>query len=348
MTREKDYFRTFCKISKAFGTAASREELLELIVESAITTMDGMASCLFLADETTDTFVPMAQKGLSESYLHASPMKARRIVSAILDGGYLAFRDATTDKRLENHEEKKAEGIASILTVPVRVKDETIGVLSLYTATQRDFSEEEIEFLKALADQGGMAVKQAGLLERIQSNALLFLELASMINSSLEIRDILKNLTVEVCKALEMKAASIRLLDKDSQTLKLVASHGLSDAYLDKGTISPTRSLSRVMEGHLEVVRDVTTDERIQYPDKMRAEGIASMISAPIKSRDEVIGVLRLFSAEPRDFPEETLVVVKALAHQGALAIQNATMLLQLQEDKKSLEEDIWSHRSWF
>jgi GAF domain-containing protein len=72
------------------------------------------------------------------------------------------------------------------------------------------------------------------------------------------------------------------------------------------------------------------------------------MISAPIKSRDEVIGVLRLYSAEPRDFPEETLVVVKALAHQGALAIQNATMLLQLQEDKKSLEEDIWSHRSWF
>lgn len=42
------------------------------------------------------------------------------------------------------------------------------------------------------------------------------------------------------------------------------------------------------------------------------------------------------------------MLVVKALAHQGGLAIQNASMYLQLQEDKKSLEEDIWSHRSWF
>ena len=36
MTRETDYFKTFCKISKAFGTAASKTELLNLIVDSAI------------------------------------------------------------------------------------------------------------------------------------------------------------------------------------------------------------------------------------------------------------------------------------------------------------------------
>jgi hypothetical protein len=37
-----------------------------------------------------------------------------------------------------------------------------------------------------------------------------------------------------------------------------------------------------------------------------------------------------------------------ALAHQGGLAIQNASMYLKLQEDKKDLEEEIWSHRAWF
>jgi hypothetical protein len=42
------------------------------------------------------------------------------------------------------------------------------------------------------------------------------------------------------------------------------------------------------------------------------------------------------------------MVMVEALAHQGGLAIQNASMYLKLQEDKKNLEEDIWSHRSWF
>ena len=41
-------------------------------------------------------------------------------------------------------------------------------------------------------------------------------------------------------------------------------------------------------------------------------------------------------------------MMVKALAHQGGIAIQNASMFLQLQEEQKSLEEDVWSYRSWF
>ena len=42
------------------------------------------------------------------------------------------------------------------------------------------------------------------------------------------------------------------------------------------------------------------------------------------------------------------VMMVEALAHSGGLAIQNAAMFLQLKEDKESLEQDIWSHRSWF
>ena len=57
---------------------------------------------------------------------------------------------------------------------------------------------------------------------------------------------------------------------------------------------------------------------------------------------------MRLCSAEPRDFSEDMIILVEALAHQGGIAIQNASMYLSLQEDKNSLEKDIWSHRSWF
>ena len=81
----------------------------------------------------------MAQTGLSDNYLHANPMKALSIVTAVEKKGYLFFADATSDPRLENHDAKKAEGIASLLTVPVTVKDRTIGILSLYTAEHREF-----------------------------------------------------------------------------------------------------------------------------------------------------------------------------------------------------------------
>jgi len=348
MTKEKDYFRAFCKVSKAFGTTFSREELLDLIVQSAIDTMDAKAACLFLAETEKDIFVPVAQKGLSENYLHQKPMKARKIVEEIIEGGYLHFRDATTDPRLEHHDAKKTAGIASILTVPVMVNNQTTGVLSLYTAVPRDFSKDEIDFLSALAEQGGIAIEHARLLERLQKNAMLFLDLVSSINSSLDIKNILNNLTMDICKALEMKGAAIRLLDEDSGELKLVASYGLSEEFLNKGPVSATKSAVQALNGKTLVIKDATRDSRIQYQKEMKKEGIASMIVAPIKSREEVIGVLRLFSGLEQEFSEEVITLVKALAHQGALAIQNASLYLKLQQDKESLERDIWSHRSWF
>ena len=64
MTKDKDFFKTFCKVSKAFGTTLGKEDLLNLIVQSAIDTMDAKAACLFLSDEEKDIFVPVAQKGL--------------------------------------------------------------------------------------------------------------------------------------------------------------------------------------------------------------------------------------------------------------------------------------------
>ena len=115
MTKQPDYFKTFCNVSKAFGTAISTEKLLDLIVASVIETMQAKAACLFLADEEKDVFIPVSQKGLSDNYLHAKPLQAKLIVSAILKGGYLYIQDATSDPRVEHHDAKKAEGIASIL-----------------------------------------------------------------------------------------------------------------------------------------------------------------------------------------------------------------------------------------
>jgi GAF domain-containing protein len=145
-----------------------------------------------------------------------------------------------------------------------------------------------------------------------------------------------------------MKAAAIRLLDKDSGELVLVASHGLSDTFLNKGVVFAAASANRALKGETFVIEDVAKDEQIQYKKEMKKEGIVSMIVTPIKSRDEIIGVLRLYTHIKREFPPDLITMVQALAHQGALAIQNATMYLTLQKDKEDLEQDIWSHRSWF
>jgi GAF domain-containing protein len=348
MTKRNNYFKTFCKISKAFGTTLGKEKLLDLIVQSAIDTMGAKAACLFLADEEKDVFVPTAQKGLSKNYLHASPIRAKRIVDEILKGGYLSFYDATSDSRLENLEAKKAERIASILSVPVMVKEKAIGILSLYTEEHRDFSKDEIDFLAALADQGGIAIGRARLFERMNMNSMLFLDLASSINSTLDINQVLHILTAETCEALKMKGVLIRLLNHETGDFDLVASYGLSEEFQNKGPVSIEKSIAQALKGETVIIEDISADNRLQYKEEFVKEGLVSMLFVPVKAKEEVIGVMSLFSGSARKYPEDVIILVNALAHSGGLAIQNASMYLSLQEDKKSLEEDIWGHRSWF
>jgi GAF domain-containing protein len=92
----------------------------------------------------------------------------------------------------------------------------------------------------------------------------------------------------------------------------------------------------------------VATDDRLQYREETLKENIASMVCAPIRSRDRVIGVMRLCSDKRRAYPVDFLNLVEAIAHTGALAIQNASMYLTLQRDKERLEEDGWLRRSYF
>ncbi|MFT5727116.1 MAG: GAF domain-containing protein [Desulforhopalus sp.] len=348
MTRDSDYFQTFCNISQAFGTAATVEELLQLIVQSATETMNAKAACLFLEDHKQNAFVPKVKFGLSDKYMHANPVKAKKLVTALQKKGFFMFEDATTDPRLENHEAKRDEGIASILTVEVKVGGRLIGILSLYTAKHHKFTDQEVVFMKALASNGGIALKKARLLERIEKNSMLFLELASAINSSLDIKEVLRSMSEKSCNAFGMKGAIIRLLNEDTNSLEMVASYGLSEAFLNKGYVLAEKSVTEALEGKTVVIEDVSKYKRLQYPKETKEEGINSMLCLPIRSRETIIGVMRLYSSCIRRYPQDFITVMEALAHTGALAIQNASMYLALKEDKKSLEEDIWSHRLYF
>jgi GAF domain-containing protein len=301
-----------------------------------------------MADEKKNTMVPVAQKGLSGTYLRTGQKNQEKNIEAIVKKGYLYIRDASSDQQVGHNEINKAEGIASILVVPVIVRDKAIGLLALYTRQERKFSRKEIDFLTALAAQGGRAIEHARLLDRIRKNSMLFLELVSKINSSLDIEKILHILTTEICQAIGMKGVTIRLLNEEKGTLDLVASHGMSEAFLDKGPVNAGKSISETLSGKTVLITDAATDKRIQYREQTIAEGVASLLCVPIKARENVIGVMRLFSKVKRDYPEDILMLIEALAHAGGVAIQNASMYLKLQHDKDTMEKDFWSSRSWF
>jgi GAF domain-containing protein len=347
MTNCKGYIKTFCRISRSIQRTFEMEEVLQLIVESAVDAMNGKACALFLKNDSGDFFMPAAQKGLSDDYIHAEPLGARKVIKKILkDGGYLAIKDATTDPRVENHEAKKAEGIASILDVPVMADSEPIGILALYTDKPRDFSVQEIEFLGCLADQGGIAIQKARFIKRKKQNSELLFSITEKLNSSLDIRKILNIMSAEIADAFNAKGITIRLMDEKEKELKLVASYGLSEKYLNKGPVS-TRQLEKSLRNQWEIINDVPPGD-IDYFDEKSEEDIATILSLPITVKEEVIGIMRVYCDKKREFPDDTVSLLRSLARLGGLAIQNASIYLQLKNDKEDLEKEIWTHKIWF
>jgi GAF domain-containing protein len=71
----------------------------------------------------------------------------------VQSGQDLYIEDVTHDTRVQYPGEAREEGIQSILSVPLLLKQELIGALRIYTARARKFSPEELKFLHGLADQ---------------------------------------------------------------------------------------------------------------------------------------------------------------------------------------------------
>lgn len=351
MSTEKGYFRALSKLSKDMAAMDDRVKIGQLIVSTAVKTLKAKAAVIFLMDENTENSIrnsAVVQVGLSEKYIHAGPAHAVKISPQLMKDGYMYFRDATTDKRLANHAAKKAEGIGSILSVPVVDKGKMLGILSLYTKDIRKFTKDEIDFLSILAEQGGAVIENALLIQRLRQQSHIFLKLAASISESLDVKAILQAMTHDLVKSLRLKAAAVQLLEEDKRTLRRVACFGLSEKYLNKGPILADKNIAEALKGKTIIIKDVLKDTGIQYKKEKKEEGIVSMLYVPIKSKEDIIGILIVYSGRRREFTQDEIMLVTALAYQGGLAINNACMYLVMQDDIKDLKENIWSHKCWF
>ena len=151
-------------------------------------------------------------------------------------------------------------------------------------------------------------------------------ELAAILNSARAPEVILQSVVEGVAKAMDSKGCSLMLLSPDRKVLLHTVAYGLSYWYVKKGPVSADRSISEALEGKPVAVLEATKDERIQYREQAKKEGIVSILSVPMMLREETIGVIRVYSAEPCHFTFDDVYFVGAVANLGAIALENARM----------------------
>ncbi len=345
-TKDKTYLRSFMEISKVLASTLAVDEVLDQIVRQISAVMSLKGATIRLVDPKTNTLELVAAHGLSEKYLKKGAVNLDKSIAEALSGRPVAIFDAATDPRLQYPNEAKAEGIATMVAVPMVAKGKVIGVMRLVTGEPREFTMDEVDFACSVAELGAQAISNAKIYEaRIRELQFLkgLLEVSKAVNSALDVKKVLQLLVKTAVNALDIKAAAVRLLDDKRQKMELVASYGLSDRYINKGPVGTDKSITEAMMGKAVSIYDVASNDRATYPKESMEEGIKSILSVPITLKGNVIGVMRIYTSEPRDFSEDEITFISSLAEQAALAMENARMYQKLKGEYEELMGDIYT-----
>ena len=327
---KKVYLENYQNICKAISVSLSLEEVLSLIVTNVVKVMNVKASMLRLLNKNTDKLEVAAYYGLSEEYVNKGPVASDASISDALSGKTVSVYDIQSDPDATYSREAEREGIRSILSIPLRLNDEVIGVLRMYTAEPVKYTSEDFKFVAAIADQAAIAINNARIFEKTISKEKQYLrvfeEVTKAVSSTLDLEEVLNLIVQKLPAVMNLKAATIRLLDRTGEKLWLVAANGLSNEYLNRGPVDTEENVREALQLKPVAIYDVAKDPRIKYQKEAEREGIKSMLTLPVIARGKLIGIMRLLTDEFRHFNDEEIRFTTSLAEVCGTAIDNARL----------------------
>lgn len=334
------YLESFQNVCKAISSSISLDEVLDLIVGNVVKVMNVKASMLRLWDRETNRLEVAAHYGLSEDYVNKGTVASDASIEDALKGKAVSVYDITRDEKAEYKKEAVTEGIRSILSIPLKVKGDVIGVLRMYTSEPVKYTEEDLKFVTAIAEQAAIAINNARMFEtRISKEKeylRVFEEVTKAVSSTLSLEEVLNMIVKKLPEVMRLKAATIRLLDETGSRLNLVAASGLSGQYLARGPVDAEMNIKEALQLRPVLIYDVASDSRLIYKKEAVREGIKSMLTLPIVAKGKLLGVLRLLTGVHRHFDEGEIKFSASLAEVCGTAIENARMYEALHRQMKS------------
>lgn len=164
---------------------------------------------------------------------------------------------------------------------------------------------------------------------------------ATAINSTLDTREVLRAIAQSTTGAMNAKACSIMLLSPDGRELHHSAAYGLSDWYMRKGPVRVDLSMAEALAGKSVAVLNAGSDPRVQYQTQAIQEGIASILSVPIRLWSNTIGVMRVYTAQRRRFGPQDVEFVEGVANLGAVALENARRYEEVKTNYDAARQDL-------
>jgi len=225
-----------------------------------------------------------------------------------------------------------AEVDESMLVVPMRYDDRTVGVITLSKLGLGQFSADDLRLLSILADHAATALESARLLDR--SNALSdelrrLLAMSGALAQSLDPRQVADLIAAHLAEALDVDECAISYWDRPTMTLHTLGYSpptGIEhlEATYDVARYPQTRRALQRREIVLIDAGDPDADpNEVALIEK---EGLRSLAMVPLVAKGQAIGLVELFSLESTTWSAGRLALAQTMANEGAMALENARL----------------------
>jgi signal transduction protein with GAF and PtsI domain len=220
-------FDSLVKVSQSITSEDYIDEILNLIVVVTAEMLNSKICSIMLLDEKRKELEIKAAQSLSIEYQRKANVKVDGSVigEAIKTKKPIAVFDVREEARYGFRELAVKEHLTSMLSVPMVVKDNAIGVINVYTKDSHTFSKEEIDVLQMVANQAAVAVENTHLMkEALKAREALetrkLIERAKGIVMKLSklseeaAHKLIHKKSMDSCKSMKEIAESIILMDE--------------------------------------------------------------------------------------------------------------------------------------
>ena len=265
-------------------------------------------------------------------------------------GGLAVFRDLGRDAAWSALEREEmfsrfrrmavSQGLQTVVGIGLQSTAELPGVLLLAAPDSRELNASEFRLLAALGQQMGVAVDNSGLMQdawRRSEELHVLNEIGQALSSTLEPDALFEKIYSEMQRLFAMSDFYIAISDDARQRLRF-------ELEVSDGTRKPKRS--RTAGNHLSE-HIIRTRQPVLICENFEAEAkgigveplqqFASYCGVPLVVHDRVIGVMAVLSHQPHMFDEDHLKILRVLANQAAIAIENARLLREEQTRARHL-----------
>jgi diguanylate cyclase (GGDEF)-like protein/putative nucleotidyltransferase with HDIG domain len=253
-------------------------------------------------------------------------------------GGLLGFRDLRDDSlsALEKEEPIRrfrqlalGQDLRSIIAISLQAKEQAFGVLLLGSPDSRKFTPAELRLLFALGHQIGMAVENSMLIQQTsrRSEELHVLnEIGRALSSTLQKEDLFRKIWEELRRLFDVENFYIGSIDSTRDELRF-------DLEIIDGVRKPKRSRpagNHITEYIIRTRQPVLI--RDNYGEEVRKLGVEPILQqgcfcgVPLVAYDLAIGAMAVFSDQDRAFDEGHLELLRVLASEASIAIENARL----------------------